>query len=270
MFNARYGYDPDMPFDEDYQQSRRERRGTLVPQADPVAPEVAGQPVDVEPYQAWTKKAGGAAAAAAGYSPSAPQGQAWYDNGGGGGGAQEYGNFELPQYGGSTEPNYQLYDAPEFQPPPDFVAPEWSAPTLEQAFNAPGYQFRLKSGMESMQNSAAAKGVLRTGGTLSDLLEYGQNFAAQEYSAEFDRALRGYGAQYKSAADEYSNTYQAAKDKFAPEFSSWQALTSAERARAELAFQREWDQYALGAQMQMGQEGWIQGLMPPPPDWGSY
>src|SRR5688572_20615428 len=74
-----------------------------------------------------------------------------------------------------------------FGPVPNFTPPNFNAPTFADAQNEPGYQFRLKGGADAMERSAAARGSLRTGGTLKNLQEYGQSFAAQEYGNVFNR-----------------------------------------------------------------------------------
>ena len=66
-------------------------------------------------------------------------------------------------------------------------------------------------------------------------MEYGQNFAAQEYGNVFNRAL-----------NVYDREYQGAKDQFAPKYGEWQFLSGAEKARSLAAFQREWDMYSFG------------------------
>lgn len=155
------------------------------------------------------------------------------------GGGAGYGTFSLPAYPGPMSP-----DIPAFTPP------SFHAPSAADAFSEPGYQFRLKSGEDALQASAAAKGVLRTGGTLKDIVNYGQNFASQEYGNVFDRALRGFGTDY-----------QGAKDQYAPQL-----------AKAMAGFQRPWDVYQSAIQAALAKEGFIyQTLNPgPPPSTPTY
>ena len=110
--------------------------------------------------------------------------------GGGGGGAGAGGG-----YGGAP-----LFNAPKFTPP-----------NPNSIFSDPSFQFRLNQGEDALQKSAAAKGVLRTSGTLKGILDYGQDAASQEYSNIFNRAAQTYGLNYT-----------AAKDEFAPLYGSWQ------------------------------------------------
>ncbi len=89
-----------------------------------------------------------------------------------------------------------------------YTPPTFTPPTAESVQNDPGYQFRLKSGTEALNRAAAAKGVLRTGGTLKDILSYGQDLGSQEYGNAFDRYMQQYGAQRQNAQDVYQAQLQ--------------------------------------------------------------
>jgi hypothetical protein len=132
------------------------------------------------------------------------------DGGGGGGGGE----------GAPSRPTFNWGKAPRFD------APEFMLPTYEAALAEPGYQFRLESGRNALENAAAARGVLRTGGTLKDILEYGQNYGAQEYSNVFNRALQAYNAQF-----------QAAQAEYAPRMTEWLTKAAGEQAAGLAAFQ---------------------------------
>lgn len=62
--------------------------------------------------------------------------------------------------------------------------------TANQMYQDPGYQFRLSEGMKAIERSAAARGLLQSGGTLKGIQRYGQEFAANEYGNAFNRYLR--------------------------------------------------------------------------------
>ena len=113
---------------------------------------------------------------------------------GGGGGGQGGG-------AGAGAPGSGTYGgAPAF----DFTAPTW-----QEAMADPGYQFALREGNQRLEGSAAAGGVLRTSGTLKDLMSYGQDMATQQYG------------------NVYGRQYALAKDKFAPQYGSWQTTYDA-------------------------------------------
>lgn len=51
----------------------------------------------------------------------------------------------------------------------------------------PSYQWRFNQGMNAVLQSNAARGMLNSGNTLSDLVAYGQNMASTEYANQFKR-----------------------------------------------------------------------------------
>lgn len=190
--------------------------------------------------------------------------------GGGGGGGGRGGSTSPASTGGggggygdlSAAPVFDFDPVPVFDPgpgyePPDpFVAPVFHAPTLEEAMATPGYQFRLQSGTDALERSAAARGVLRTGGTLTDVIEYGQNFGAQEYENTFNRGLAAYGTEYGGARDaydrsytaslaDYDRDYQGRSDAYAPQLAEWQMQSEAEMNAVLAAYQREWNLYTF-------------------------
>lgn len=60
--------------------------------------------------------------------------------------------------------------------------------------NDPSYQFRFDQGQKALERSAAAKGFLGSGNLLQGLQDYGQNQAATEYQAQYNRLLPLTGA----------------------------------------------------------------------------
>ena len=136
-----------------------------------------------------------------------------------------------------------------FTPVPGFNAPEfdWNeefrAPSYTEAEQDPGYQFRLSEGRRALEQSAAGRGTLRTGGTLKDILNYGQSAASQEYGNVFDRYARGYDTRFGTAKDKYNFKYQGAKDTYAPKLFEWQTKTAFGTNAAQRAYERAWDDY---------------------------
>ena len=53
----------------------------------------------------------------------------------------------------------------------------------------PGYNFRMAEGIKALERSAAARGLLQSGGTLKGIQQYGQNLASSEYEHAFSRYL---------------------------------------------------------------------------------
>lgn len=142
-----------------------------------------------------------------------------------------------------------------FGPVPRFTPPNFNAPSFADAQNEPGYQTRLKAGSDALERSAAARGALRTGGTLKDVLEYGQNFGAQEYSNVYNRALAA-----------YDRRYQGAKDSFAPLLAQWQMSSNAELAAGLAEYQRIMDLLRLNSGGGGGHSGGSD-IYDPEPQW---
>ena len=141
----------------------------------------------------WTQGAGGA------WTYSAPPS----GTGGGGGGATNTGgsliapyNVPPPQTPG-TGIDY-VPGTPQYSGPPVKTADPFTAPSVDQALNDPGYKFRMQQGQDALQNWAAAKGTLNDSGTAKALIDYGQGAASQEYGNVWDRAYNAYNTNLNS------------------------------------------------------------------------
>lgn len=112
-------------------------------------------------------------------------GQGWNNNsvggggGGGGGGGRGWGG---PGIGGP--------------------APVFTPPTYESVMQDPGFQFELKQGQQALQGSQAAQGLLRTGGSVADLLKYSQGLASTRYGEAYNRGLQQWQTQYQPWAQQ--------------------------------------------------------------------
>jgi len=118
--------------------------------------------------------------------------------GGGGGGTNQRpldppGPFVAPPYTAPVWNQPPPYVAPIFEEPAPWTYAEFTAPTLEQAKQEPGYQFAMEQGQKALEMSAAARGTLNTGGTLKDLIGYGQAMGEQNYNNVFNRTRDIYG-----------------------------------------------------------------------------
>lgn len=84
----------------------------------------------------------------------------------------------------------------------------FTAPTAAEAEATPGYQFTLDQGSKALQNSAAARGNLLTGGTATALENYGQGLASTTYQQTYNNALQSYLQNYNkfqsTQADQYN------------------------------------------------------------------
>lgn len=89
-------------------------------------------------------------------------------------------------------------------------------PGYDFSTSDPSYQWRLGQGLGAVQGSAAANGLLGSGGTLKALNNYAQGAASQEFQNQFNRqnALAGYAQPaangIATANQNYANNQMAA------------------------------------------------------------
>jgi hypothetical protein len=94
-------------------------------------------------------------------------------------------------------------------------APAFTPTAMSDVLADPGYEFRVDQGESLVEQSAAARGTLNSGGTLKDILNYGQNAASQEFQNVDARRRSDYQTNYQTQyVDPYQAAYQAAKDSF--------------------------------------------------------
>lgn len=137
-------------------------------------------------------------------------------------------SYEAPQFTGARQAS-KPYNVPNA---PGFYAPPYMQVTGEDVFEDPSYQFRLNEGLKALERSAAAKGILRTGNTLQDLMRYGQDYASQEYEAANQRRAQQYGLNY-----------QATRDMYTPGLLTWQARNEANQSANDYARELAWKEY---------------------------
>lgn len=170
---------------------------------------------------------------------------------------------QLPNFNAPNVPQFQAFDYPQFQAPEAFHAPKG-----DEIYQDPSYQFRLEQGQKALESSAAGKGTLRTGGTLKDLLGYGQNFASQEYGNIYNRklgenqqgwnnALDAYKTNFGSKLDTYKTNFggkldtfdrelQSAKAAYEPNVLRYTTEAQVGQRGAENAYDRAWNEYLQG------------------------
>ena len=148
---------------------------------------------------------------------------------------------ELPgykehEYG--TLPGYNKFgydDLPEYKKAG--AAPEFVPPTYEELAADPAYQERLRSGVEALDHSAAAKGLARSGGTYTDILGFGQRLASEELENIYNRRV----GQHQLATETYKEN--RGEGRFAFQQAADRALEMGNREAAEhhMEFQAEYD-----------------------------
>lgn len=100
--------------------------------------------------------------------------------------------------------------------PSGFLAQTWNTPFVpptdvtEQ--NDPGFQFRLQQGQQALENSAAARGGLLSGGTAKALDRYAQDYASNEYQNVYNRSLTDYQQAYNIFNQNQANIFNRYAD----------------------------------------------------------
>lgn len=154
-------------------------------------------------------------------------------------------NLHKPQYGGMSPDIYSVQpvggdQAAAAQQPA--TAPDYSA-----FFQSPDYQFRLQEGTRALEQSAAARGLLRSGQTLKGITEYGQGLAASGYSDYMNRlaSLAGVG---QSA----TTTTAGLGQQMAGNVGNIMQNTAAQQASSYLAGGQAWQQGIQGVGQGLG------------------
>jgi len=183
---------------------------------------------------------------------------------------------DVPQFTGPQVPNIDPFSFRAYQPSDPFSFEGFQGPTAENVANAPGFRFRLDEGLKALQNSAAAKGLLRSGGTLKDFMKYGQGFASNEFQNVYNRQLNTWGANRRGAAEDYDRNvlnrrqdymtdygtaagihrmnvgnefatfdrqFDFAGAEFAPKMAGYQTQAQAAQRGAELSYDRGFREY---------------------------
>lgn len=83
----------------------------------------------------------------------------------------------------------------------------FTAPTAQQAQATPGYQFQLAQGDQAIQNSAAARGGLLSGGTAKSLDQYNSGLADSTYQQTYNNAFQQYQQQYNEFQQNQANEF---------------------------------------------------------------
>lgn len=104
------------------------------------------------------------------------------------------------QIGSLTAP----YSAAQYQGDPGYTPMVNSLADLQAT---PGYNFQLQQGLQSVNNSAAAKGSLLSGSTLKGLNNYAQGQASTGFQAAWDRAQQAYSNAFNRNTTNQTNTF---------------------------------------------------------------
>ena len=130
-------------------------------------------------------------------------------------------NFSMIE--GPTTPYPEYAPGPSFTAPgytqgPAYVAPQYQqrdpfvAPTMAEVMNDPGYAFGMREGRRTIENSAAAAGILRHGNTWEDLIQYGSDYATTKYGDVYGRRQQEWQMEEDAGRYAHEAATKAAKD----------------------------------------------------------
>lgn len=72
---------------------------------------------------------------------------------------------------------------------------------MSRFYQSPDHQFRLSQGVQALDRSAAARGMLRSGGQMKALTRYGQGMASSEFDNYYRRQFGLAGLGQRAAGD---------------------------------------------------------------------
>lgn len=161
---------------------------------------------------------------------------------------------------------------PTITAPDAFTPGTFAAPTADDMSQDPGYQFRVQQALDTLQQSAAARGTLFTSGTEQALMAQAQQMASQEYGnvyarrfgefqqSEAERAnaaafnagtsMNAQQGTFNNALSGYGANQQTAYQNEAQRLAAAQYNTSAGLAQQQQAYGQASNTYGLNAQTQ--------------------
>ena len=152
-----------------------------------------------------------------------------------------------PEFSAPVAPEIEDFSYESFAEPEPFAYEDYAPTTGEHVFSDPSFGFRKGIGEDALMKSRAAQGLLRTGGTLKDLLDYNQNFASQEFGNVDARRMRDYGTNRGNALENYQtnltnkfNTYGANRGNA---FENWKANKDTRLGLYDRGFEAERAKY---------------------------
>lgn len=78
------------------------------------------------------------------------------------------------------------------KPGGEFATSSYKPFTMADFYSDPGYQFQMSEGQKALERSAAAKGLLGSGGTLKDTMRFSQGLADQTYGDAYKRYVNDF------------------------------------------------------------------------------
>lgn len=148
-----------------------------------------------------------------------------------------------------------VFTPPPYTPPPAFSYADFVAPDPGDLDKDPAHAYTLRSQQNAIQHSAAARGVLNTGGTVNDLLMNARDINSTDYSNLFNRKMSTYAANRGNALDTYNTNYGTqVKDPYQISYMGAQDAYNATQHNFDMGTQYNW--YRTLFDFQKDQDAW--------------
>jgi len=163
--------------------------------------------------------------------------------------------FQFNQFGYNYRPPDAYSGFKEFQAPDAFGyqafegAPAFKGITEADLQADPSYQFRKQAGQDALESSAAARGLLRSGGTAKALADYNQQAASQEYGNVYNRKASEYDRAAQLARADYATNRANAAENYDRNFQTGLAASEANNRNRLAAYQASTDANIRGNQL---------------------
>lgn len=153
--------------------------------------------------------------------------------------------------GAGTAPTFT---APAYEKPPAFSYADFVAPDPSQLASDPWTQYTLKTQQDAIQKSAAAKGMLETGGTVNDLLTNASAINSQGYQNLWNNAQQTYATNRGNAVDAYNTNYGTQySDPYHYQYQGAQDAYNAAAHNYDQGQMYDWNQTLFGEQQSQDQ-----------------
>jgi hypothetical protein len=156
--------------------------------------------------------------------------------------------------GSGTTGAAPTFTPPAYTKPPAFSYADFVAPDPSQVASDPWTQYTLKTQQDAVQKSAAARGMLTTGGTINDLMLNAADIANQGYQGIYNRAQQTYAADRGNALDAYNLNYGTQyTDPYHYQYQGAQDAYNAAAHNYDQARSYDWAGTLFGEQQQQDQ-----------------
>lgn len=166
----------------------------------------------------------------------------WLPGGNGAGGPQAIDPSFLSAY-------TQNFNAPSDAALPQFQGPgAFKPPTADDLLKDPSFLFRKGQITDSVQNSASARGITNSGGTLNDIMSSVNDYSGTAYNALADRNFNVWNSDWNHALDAYGLSTGRANTVYGRALGEFQDARTQYYNNQDRPFQKLYAGASLGAQ----------------------